>query len=232
MFMHSQNTTWHNNDLLEFNSALMIKLLRSEHVIRSGYMNLRCHVEPGCPEHIHPTTDVVTDDIAHIPEAKVLGKSWKELFPNVTVPEVLSQPWCSQFAVSAEHIRKAPLDEYVWYRGWLLETALEDYVSARLWEYLWQWLFTGQPEYCPGEMHCYCEGYGVCFDPDKYSDCFRMRDEAVGILGDIQRLKSANDTTGVPEGKIPAMKAKEIAPEDGGNQRQYCQACCIVARGI
>jgi hypothetical protein len=66
----------------------------------------------------------------------LFGKSWKELFPNATMPEVFSQPYCSQFAVSAEHIRRVSLDEYVWYRNWLLETALEDHVSGRAWEYI------------------------------------------------------------------------------------------------
>ncbi|RMJ22225.1 hypothetical protein PHISP_06906 [Aspergillus sp. HF37] len=208
IFMHSHRITWHNNDFLKSDSAAMVKLLKNEHVIRSGYMNLRCHWEPGCPDHIHPSAGSITNDITNIPEAAVLAKSWEMLFPNAAVPEVLSQPCCGQFAVSAKHIRRVSLNEYISYRDWLLETPLEDMVSGRVWEYIWQWLFTGQPEFCPEETYCYCEGYGVCFDPSDYRDYFKMRDQTAGILAEIDRLRSANNTADIPEGRILAMDAE------------------------
>ncbi|KAF7118394.1 hypothetical protein CNMCM5793_007911 [Aspergillus hiratsukae] len=176
LFMHAHQYTWHNNDFLNSDSALQVQRLRSEYVIRNGYINLRCHLSPGCPDHIHPT--VAGDDLLNIPEAAVFGNSWLELFPGTPVPRVLSQPCCGQFAVSAERIRTVALERYVRYREWLLATPLEDKLSGRVWEYLWQWLFTGREEYCPDEQVCYCEGYGVCFGEGEYEEYFRERDES------------------------------------------------------
>ena len=45
--MHSHQFAKHNNDLLDRDAALMIRFLSPERVTRDGYMNLRCHWEPG-----------------------------------------------------------------------------------------------------------------------------------------------------------------------------------------
>ncbi|KKA23614.1 hypothetical protein T310_2360 [Rasamsonia emersonii CBS 393.64] len=210
LFMHAHQTTWHNNDFLDSDSALMVRRLRSEHVVRSGYMNLRCHQQPGCPDHIHPVVgdgvNNVDDDLLNIPEAAVIGSSWRQLFPDEPVPAVLSQPCCGQFAVSAERIRNIPLEHYVSYRDWLLGTELEDSLSGRVWEYLWQFLFTGQAEYCPEETFCYCEGYGVCFDEDEYEQYFELRDEARRLEKEIEGLTSTDAEDETPEDTVTAMK--------------------------
>jgi hypothetical protein len=179
MFMHAHRFTWHNNDFLDSDSARMVQRLRSEHVVHHGYMNLRCHQEPGCPDHIHPTLSDETDtDLLNIPEAAVIGQSWKQLFPKEPLTKVLSQPCCGQFAVSAQRLRNIPLQSYLAYRDWIIHTELEDRLSGRVWEYLWQFLFADQTEFCPEETMCYCHGYGVCFDPKEYDRYFRLRDEA------------------------------------------------------
>lgn len=49
IFMHSHRYAWHNNDLLDQDAAQMIRYLSAERVTREGYMNLRCHWDPGCP---------------------------------------------------------------------------------------------------------------------------------------------------------------------------------------
>lgn len=206
IFMHSHQYTWHNNDFLNSDSTLMVKRLKSEHVIKNGYMNLRCHLEPGCPDHIHPTAPNEPEDIRNIPEAAVVGVSWTQLFPNETVPEVLSQPCCSQFAVSSEKIRNVSLDEYISYRDWLLDTELADNLSGRIWEYVWQWLFTGESEFCPEEASCYCEGYGICFDQGDYEDYFKFRKGVWELEKEIDKLKeSANGTLDIPEDRISSM---------------------------
>ncbi len=30
-------------------------------------------------------------------------------------------------------------------------------------EYSWQYIFTGNFEFCPSQHKCYCDGYGLCF---------------------------------------------------------------------
>lgn len=167
LFMHAHRWTWHNNDLLSSDAKLTIQYLSSEKVVRDGYMNLRCHLDPGCPDHIHPSSPSQDGfDQANRPEEAIVGRAWLELFPEDIgkgPPNVLSQPCCAQFALSADRIRAIPLERYVFLRQWLLDTTLEDRLSGRVWEYVWQYLFAGVHEFCPEEHACYCDGYGLCF---------------------------------------------------------------------
>ncbi|KAI9738128.1 MAG: hypothetical protein M1818_005557 [Claussenomyces sp. TS43310] len=160
VFLHSHRYAWHNNDILGSDAVDMLRRLSAERVQREGYMNLRCNWEPGCPDWMHPGT--VKEDI-NKQEEQMLAKSWVQLFPLDPVPSVLAQPCCAQFAVSADRIRTLPKARYVFYRDWLLRTPLSDYISGRVWEYLWQYVFTGQNVVCPETHICYCDGYGICF---------------------------------------------------------------------
>lgn len=54
IFMHSHRLGWHNNELLETDAVQMVGRLSAERVQREGYMNMRCHWEPGCPAWMHP----------------------------------------------------------------------------------------------------------------------------------------------------------------------------------
>lgn len=167
LFMHAHRWTWHNNDLFNSDAKLMVQSLNSDKVIRDGYMNLRCHLDPGCPDHIHPSSPSEDEsDQANRPEEAIVGRAWLELFPDEKEkgpPKVLSQPCCAQFALSADRIRAIPLQRYVFFREWLLNSKLEDSLSGRVWEYVWQYIFAGVHEFCPEEHVCYCDGYGVCF---------------------------------------------------------------------
>ena len=48
-------------------------------------------------------------------------------------------------------------------RDWVLRTELSDALSGRVFEYVWQFIFTSSPLHCPSMSACYCDGYGVCF---------------------------------------------------------------------
>ncbi|KAL5358778.1 hypothetical protein BJX96DRAFT_173759 [Aspergillus floccosus] len=196
IFMHADRLTWHNNDLLDLDSARMVRRLRSEYVAERGYANLRCQHDPGCPAHVRldPTTGAAVD--GSVPEAAVLGDAWTALFPEDAVPRVLAQPCCSQFAVAAETVRRVPLLEYVAYRRWLLETELDDLLSGRVWEYLWQWVFTGRAEECPDERTCYCAGYGVCLGEGEYGEFFRVQDSARQLEEEMRGLELGESQDG------------------------------------
>lgn len=71
-----------------------------------------------------------------------------------------------------------------------------------MWEYLWQFLFTGQAEYCPAETLCYCKGYSVCFDEDEYEEYFELRDDARRLEKEIEELTSGE----AEEDTVTAMK--------------------------
>ncbi|KLJ06534.1 hypothetical protein EMPG_10077 [Blastomyces silverae] len=167
IFMHSHSNSWHNEEPLGFQAAELINRLSSERVTRDGYMNLRCNWGPGCPDWLHPGTDKVDPSKK---EEVSLAKAWKEIFPFVEVPTVLSQACCAQFAVSRERARAIPRASYIFYRDWLLRTELKSSISGRVWEYLWQVVFTGKNVFCPAQHTCYCDGYGLCFGGEKGMD--------------------------------------------------------------
>jgi hypothetical protein len=199
MFMHSHRWGWHNNDLLGQDAVEMISRLSSERVQREGFMNMRCMWEPGCPAWMHPGT--VEEDI-NKQEETMLAKSWSEIFPLDPIPLVLAQPCCAQFAISRDRIRSLPLARYVFYRDWLLRTSLSDYISGRVWEYVWQFVFTGHNVVCPKEHICYCDGFGVCFGGEQEYGNFNAKMKERVLLEDElrrwQELKTEADETGGP----------------------------------
>ena len=160
IFMHAHRWTHHNNALLAYDAAEMIRRLNSDYVMREGYVNMRCHWLPGCPEWLHPGDP---RESLEKQEEVVLSKCWSELFPSDPLPTALGQACCAQFALSKERVLSIPLSRFVFYRDWITRTPLSDYISGRVWEYSWQFLFTGQGIYCPAEHICYCGGFGLCF---------------------------------------------------------------------
>ncbi|OAX81208.1 hypothetical protein ACJ72_04456, partial [Emergomyces africanus] len=199
IFMHSHETSWHSNDFLP-TATMTVKRLSIAKVLREGYVNLRCHRRPGCPDYLHPINpaDNTTNSKENLeikPEAAVMGKAWVEIFPTTPIPRVLSQPCCSQFAVSGARLRSVPLERYVWFREWLLATPLSDALSGRVWEYLWQFVLAGVHEYCPDEYSCYCETYGVCFGEggrEEYLRYYKLKDKKDDIVAVLAGLKKGN----------------------------------------
>jgi hypothetical protein len=245
IFVHAHRWAWHNNDLLGTDTAIMIRHLSSARVIREGYMNLRCQWYPGCPGWLHPGSQQVDEEKK---EEVLVGKAWKEIFPNEPIPEVLGQPCCSQFALSADRIRAIPLQEYKRLQQWLLKTKLTSSMSGRIFEYLWQYLWTGSPVVCPSTHECYCDGFGACFKNEtNFQNWFKLRyyvrqDEWELLGWQMSELyfedyikrrswKEAAQLARPPEGRVKELKDyiaerwfvldnwKEIALEDGKDPR-------------
>jgi hypothetical protein len=174
IFIHAHRYTWHNNDLLDADTAMMIKHLSSSRVIREGYMNLRCQWYPGCPDWLHPKS--AKEEDSEKKEEILVAKAWLEIFPHDPVPDALGQPCCSQFALSRDRILAIPLKEYERLRTWLLKTKLQNSMSGRIFEYLWMYLWTGSPIICPTMHACYCDGFGACFtSEEKFQEWFQSR---------------------------------------------------------
>lgn len=172
IFMHGHPEAWHNNYLLDMSSSQMVRRLSRDKVLNDGYMNLRCHWSPGCPDHLHPQATEYDDGKR---EELMIKEAWEALFPEDPVPGVLSQPCCSQFAVTRERIHNLSREKYIQIRDWLLDAPYEDYITGRIFEYLWQFMFNGTPTYCPDPRICYCDAYGVCFeDPNEYANFFEI----------------------------------------------------------
>ena len=201
IFMHAHRRAWHNNDLLGFDAAEMIKKLNGDRVMREGYMSMRCQWNPGCPEWLHPKRE---GELLGKQEQTVLAKCWNELFPLDTIPQVLSQPCCAQFAVSKHRIHSIPLSRYVFYRDWLLRTPLTDYISGRVWEFTWHFMFTGFNTYCPSERECYCDGFGVCFGGEaQYSEFSELRRKKEALESELRKFREKE--------KVAKENAKEGA---------------------
>ncbi|KAK4219627.1 hypothetical protein QBC37DRAFT_382384 [Rhypophila decipiens] len=159
VFMHAHSSSWHD-DQFGLDSRTSLSRLNLDRVVVQGYVNLRCWWDPGCPDHIHPFASE-TDDL--VPEERIFRDAWLDIFPWRDIPPSISHTCCSQFALSKERIRAVRLSEYVRLRDWILGTDLEDSVSGRVFEYIWQVVWTGYEILCPVEWVCYCMGYGICF---------------------------------------------------------------------
>lgn len=191
IFLHPHQFAWHNSDLHGQNSLTMLETLNLAHVARVGYMPLRCQHEPGCPSWLH--LDLPEDQLNPFlrqEERYFTSQVWWELHPGQPLPESISQPCCAQFAVSRNRIRSNPVSEYQRYRDWLLNTTLDDQISGRWMEYSWQYLFTGQAEFCPSQNICFCDGYGICFGGDlEFQHWLDKRDKVHCMLDEAARLE-------------------------------------------
>ena len=146
-----------------------------------------------------------TEQNAYKQEEILLAKSWSELFPLDEIPAVLAQPCCAQFALSRERIQAKPHAQYVWYRNWLFNTKLPDFLSGRIWEYVWQFVFTGNNIYCPKEHICFCDQFGSCFGGEqKFEEFMKVKNE----LGDR-------------ESNLRDWENKKKAIEDAEKQGKY-----------
>ena len=217
IFLHAHRQAWHNTDLLGFDAVEMVNRLSAERVTRQGYMNLRCGWDPGCPEWLHPYDDAL---LIGKQEQVLLAKVWPELFPLDPLPEILAQPCCAQFAVSRERVLSIPQERFVFYRDWVLRTPLTDYYSGRVWEFIWQYVFTGRGVFCPPEHACYCDGYGVCFGGETaYKEFFEMRKTKQKYSSELDSLLK-NQSLGQEEGMTSDTAANNNM-EGTGLEREH-----------
>lgn len=126
--------------------------------------------------------------------------AFQELFPDEEVPDILSAACCAQFAVTRDTVLAHPRQDYVKWRQWIIDTGLDDEVSGRVWEYLWQYVFPGpnrslnsqtKAVSCPKEHICYCDGYGYCFGSEEKHKIYFARRERANDLR--ERLKKAEE---------------------------------------
>ncbi|KAH9868477.1 hypothetical protein J1614_007549 [Plenodomus biglobosus] len=187
IFMHAHQMAWHNDALLDGNAYLLITRLSRQRVWREGFVNMRCTWHPGCPDWIHPGK---TEKDPSKEEEHLIAKSWSELFPLDPVPTVLATPCCAQFAISRDRIQARPYAQYLWYRDWLFNSRLPDHLSGRMWEYVWQFVFTGLNVYCPKEHICFCDQYGTCFGGEEaYADFIALKTELSDCEGESRKWR-------------------------------------------
>ena len=189
VFSHAGETSWHIEGLLH-NMTFILQNLDFDEVKRRDYLNLRVYWANFCPNWLH-TSAKVYDSVK--PEQRFMENAFKEIFPDVPVPETWSAPCCSQFAVTSKAIRSVPRQRYADWIQWLLDTRIDDANSGRLWEHFWSYIFLNKPIECPVEWKTYCQNYGICFDSKASLDEWEALDTRVSRLRDaMARYRNGN----------------------------------------
>ena len=176
-FLHSHRSgflkAWHTDAPLHDNVFAM-QHLQLEAVEKHGYVNLRCNWNPGClvahriNEHI---TEGIWEEVFSNTSTQVLQKSSSspsDLMMQGSIkkenawPTEVGVACCAQFAVSRTQVLRRPIDDYLQFQRWIIETELDDAHSGRVMEFLWHIIFGKEAVHCPIEDVCYCEIYGRC----------------------------------------------------------------------
>jgi hypothetical protein len=138
VFLHAHRSGhrrgWHT-DAWDWDNVRSVKSLNLSYVQKEGYVNLRCNWKPGCRPQDYTPNGHVSKQIW----LEVLGSGLNGTEDEV--PEMVGQPCCAQFAVSKMQVKQRPLEDYISYRQWVLDTELEDEKSGRVMEFLWHVIF-------------------------------------------------------------------------------------------
>ncbi|EGX53939.1 hypothetical protein AOL_s00004g598 [Orbilia oligospora ATCC 24927] len=161
VFIHSLRYQWHNEDPM-YDGVPVLRKLRLSYVDKAGFVPLRCTWTLGCPSELRPTNPFATriDDRSHTEEA--YAEAFRQLFPNMTIPDVVGTTCGGQFALAKWKILERPLEDYVRYRQWLMDTPLPDAISGRIFEYSWHIMFGKSYVNCPSAKECFCNTFGLC----------------------------------------------------------------------
>lgn len=68
--------------------------------------------------------------------------NYHEIITDIPIPKKLEYTACAQFIVSKKNILKNSLDFYKKMNDWLIKTELPDYITGRIFEHLWCYIFT------------------------------------------------------------------------------------------
>lgn len=161
----AHDSAWHT-DVPHNDAVSMLRLLRTETVLKQGYVNLRCvDVLPGCPDEVQPWRD--PPDIEKTAE-HVFPYYYASMF-NVSLSQVraqasvVAQACCAQFAVSKQQLLARPKEQYEHFLTFLensVQDGHEDETAGRVMEYMWHIIFGRDHVFCPPAVDCYCDVYG------------------------------------------------------------------------
>ncbi|KAJ5560604.1 hypothetical protein N7513_003003 [Penicillium frequentans] len=191
VFIHSHQNAWHNDEIFGGDTAEMLRRLNLARVAREGYMNLRCGMAPGCPAWMHPGATVEDESKQ---EELMLARAW-----GSSSPMMRFRPYSHSRAV----------------RSLLCRTDLSDYIAGRIWEYLWQYVFTGEPVVCVDENICLCDGYGICFGgPDEFQAYRDAADQLKYLQQDLSEWTFLADDLAFAEklGELDETMELDIPP--------------------
>ncbi|KAJ5958612.1 uncharacterized protein N7479_005762 [Penicillium vulpinum] len=173
VFLHAHRAgflmAWHVDAPLHDN-VIAMRTLNLDFVQQNGYVNLRCNWNPGCKDahrlNSHVTEDIWFDvfDGTSTPPLNTSSSTEQEFADQkyLRKPAEIGAACCAQFALSRDQVRRRPLEDYIKFRQWVIDTELSDASSGRVMEFLWHIIFGMEGVYCPDEQVCYCQVYGQC----------------------------------------------------------------------
>lgn len=169
IFTHGRDESWHIDGVLDYSTANAINSLDLNEVKRRKYLNLRVSWEWACPNWINTSITTLSKEYDHNLKAEepLTKKAFQYNFPDTAVPEIMSAPCCSQFAVTRETIRALPRAQYLHSISWFEASHLQSELSGRVWEHMWQWLFLQKAVDCPNEWMNLCRLYHICFETEQ-----------------------------------------------------------------
>jgi hypothetical protein len=163
IFIHAGQMSWHNPFLLQHDLQQMMKVLRRNYIVEKGFVNLQCDWGHGCPDFLQMNVSAVKGrSLYH--QTRNAQDAFAELFPGQSMPNSLAVPGGGQFAVTRDLVHRIPLERFLFFRSWLMESSLDSYQAGQIFEFFWHMMFLGisASQLCPTEPVCYCQQYGVC----------------------------------------------------------------------
>ncbi|KAK3316967.1 hypothetical protein B0H66DRAFT_308498 [Apodospora peruviana] len=169
VLIHSHENPWHIEPALLRSMTFALSRLNLNRIATDetkSYFNLRVSWKEACPAWINTTLPA---SLSTKKEESFVGPALRANFgvQRKDWPEVFGGTCCSQFAVSRAAIQRNPKTQYKKHMDWLVNVGWSDYITGRVWEHLWPWLFRGEAVSCPPERETYCDMYGVCFGDDE-----------------------------------------------------------------
>jgi hypothetical protein len=190
IFVHADEISWHVDAPLQKSLSFALPRLDLEEVVRRGYLNLRATWRGSGERNSCPNGFSTSATLRDNPKGEefLMGRAFKANFPGESVPDVLSGPCCSQFAVSRAAVLSRPLEQYERSVKFLIDSNWSDQMIGRTWEHMWPWLFKRQANDCHTEWKMLCMMYGVCFKDQEDFDLYIELWVENGGLRDSPRL--------------------------------------------
>jgi hypothetical protein len=201
IFTHGQDYAWHIDEILEQSTANAINKLDLNEVVRRQYVNLRVSWKNACPTWMNTSIELYSREYDPMLKAEepLMKGAFQNIFLNTTVPIILAQPCCSQFAVTKEAIRSVPRERYLAAITWLENTPLPSEMSGRIWEHLWQYLFLQRAVDCPDERKTLCSTYHICFETEEDWERWKILEDSIQSTETTKFVSTNSGTAPPPE---------------------------------
>ena len=219
ILIHSQKESWHVEGLLEQSMLFSLNHLDLREALRRRFLNLRVTWGIGCSNGAMNTTRV-QEESGNAPEQKAMQEAFRANFNLYDIPEILATPCCSQIVVIKELIQSVPREQYQHHIQWLLRTSLDDSISGRVWEHMWQYLFLKQAVDCPIEHKAYCRLYHICFGGRRqYDEWIELNDGRQKLEGEISDLLNRGTNEDIDQSEEQETD-REGEPNDGDEDEE------------